>query len=88
MKTMKTFENNELAKKYIADAGYFCPFCDSNDITGGHGEFEASSAFRNVTCLNCGREWTEEFGLTGVLFMEEEENTLDKWIEGVDLPQE
>ena len=69
---MKTFEDSKLMKKYLKDDGSYCPFCDSDNISGGYGEFDASSAFRNVVCMDCKREWTEEFGLTGVVFLEKE----------------
>lgn len=43
-----------------------CPICDSDNINGGHIEAGYTSAWRDVSCLNCGAKWTELFELTGI----------------------
>lgn len=57
-----------ILKKYLKNPDN-CPFCNNeggeglrahnNDITP-----DTSCLWRNVSCKDCGREWTEEFELT------------------------
>ena len=57
-------------KEYIESGGNLCPYCESENITGGHGEFDYDIAWRNVSCRDCGESWTEEFTMTGVTELE------------------
>lgn len=60
----------KIIKKYLNDPDN-CPFCDNeggeglraenNDITP-----ETFVLWRNISCKDCGREWTEEFTLTTI----------------------
>ena len=52
-------------KKYLEHHGLICPYCDSDELMGGHAEFDDNYAWRNVVCENCGKEWTEVLTLTG-----------------------
>lgn len=40
-----------------------CPFCKSDNISGGHIDAANTYATRNVICLDCKAEWTEMFEL-------------------------
>lgn len=53
-------------KEYLDNNANLCPYCDSDEISGEEGEFESTVGYRNVSCRDCGRSWTEEFSLTGV----------------------
>jgi transposase-like protein len=53
-------------KEYLDFNADYCPFCDSSNISGGDGEFQSTTAYRNILCKDCGEVWTEEFSLTGV----------------------
>lgn len=50
---------------YVKIHGSQCPFCYSNYIEGGHTEVDAAGAFQEIKCLTCGREWIDEYKLTG-----------------------
>jgi hypothetical protein len=47
----------------------FCPYCDSYniDVDAYEPTFSACSpqCFHDITCLNCGKEWTDIYTLTG-----------------------
>ena len=56
--------NTELTEKVLADPNS-CPYCEgeisaSEVDLGGDG----ASLFRNITCSDCGKEWTETYKLT------------------------
>jgi formate dehydrogenase maturation protein FdhE len=43
-----------------------CPFCDSENTTGGDIDFSGINAWRNIKCNSCLKEWTEEFTITNI----------------------
>lgn len=53
------------SEEYAARAGGCCPFCMSHDITGGASNFDSNVAWMNVRCNECGKEWADEYILTG-----------------------
>ena len=57
-------------KQYAEAGGIICPYCKSNSIEGGKAEFEGDTVYANVTCLDCEKEWTDQFTLTGYLEIE------------------
>ena len=57
--------SKEHQKKYIKNPN-ICPFCDKADISAGHPEFEDDVGWRDITCLDCGTQWTEGFNLTEI----------------------
>lgn len=61
----------ELKKKYMADGGAVCPYCDSNDLeTVSPIEWSsASTAIETQKCGNCDREWVDHYTLTDVEFI-------------------
>lgn len=63
---MKEIEvTQELDEKYLEHPNN-CPVCDSENINGSHIEAGDEAAWREISCLDCGAEWTERFELTGV----------------------
>lgn len=76
----KREEGNECPKKgpeepeqretdYLKHGGAKCPYCESNDIEAGHMEWTSSgSAFQEVNCNDCGKEWKDLYNLTSVEF--------------------
>jgi len=55
----------EQRKAYIESGGVVCLYCgDSNLQTG---DIDAQEMIcQQVVCLNCKKEWTDEYTLTGV----------------------
>lgn len=53
-------------EKYIASGGVICPACGSHDIGGASIGVEAGHAFQNVSCNDCGADWTDEYILTSI----------------------
>ena len=49
-----------------------CPFCGGSNITGGDADFDSIKAWRNIQCLSCKEEWTEEFTITNVQVVPED----------------
>lgn len=52
--------------EYVRIGGIRCPFCDSDDISCGRIEPEASGAYANCSCDTCHEEWIDEYKLVGV----------------------
>ncbi len=52
-------------REYVDAGGQLCPFCGSTDISAGEIEVQGRSAWQQVDCGACEREWTDEFTLTG-----------------------
>jgi len=62
-------------KKYLEYPNN-CPICDSDNISGAPIDAGDNAAWREVSCLDCGAEWTERFELTGLsnLHIKDEED--------------
>ena len=58
--------NEQREKDYMARGGLYCPFCNSDNIDGGHFQADNLEAWRTVVCGDCGEEWTELFDLVGI----------------------
>ena len=58
---MTTMTNQE----YLDNCGTKCPYCGSHDITGGAVQIEAGSAWQDVICNSCDKEWQDTYTLTG-----------------------
>ena len=43
-----------------------CPFCKSKDIEGGHVEIDYKSAWQEISCNVCHKEWTDIYTLTDI----------------------
>lgn len=57
---------NTSTEDYLRLGGCICPFCKSRDLfTKGSPELQESGVEQNVGCEACGKEWTEEYALTG-----------------------
>lgn len=59
-------------KKYVDSGGLNCPYCGSEDITGGFVQTEAGHAWQPVDCVTCRKSWADVYRLENIL--EEEEN--------------
>ena len=53
-------------RKYLKEGGVRCPFCDSNNISGGTLDMGAGATYQDVTCDSCQRAWTDVYELTGI----------------------
>lgn len=62
-----TRENNMLTpQEYVAYDGIRCPFCESNTAeTIGSLESNHGMVFQDCECRDCGKQWTDEYSLTG-----------------------
>lgn len=52
-------------KEYLKKGGNLCPFCGSDEITGGPVEIDGACALQEVSCLFCGAVWWDSFLLAG-----------------------
>ena len=52
-------------EEYIKGDGNKCPFCGSEDITGGSIDVEGHSAVQEVSCNECNKEWHDIYQLIG-----------------------
>jgi len=52
-------------KEYIERGGGICPFCQSEDITGGSFYMEGLIVILNVYCNVCEKQWYDTFTLMG-----------------------
>jgi transcription elongation factor Elf1 len=50
-------------KEYCAQEEPRCPYCYSDEIVGGSVEINKAGAWQSVTCLTCGKEWTNIYKL-------------------------
>ena len=53
------------SREYVQKRGMVCPFCDSEDITGGSYDMEDNKVYLTVICRSCKREWEDIYELTG-----------------------
>lgn len=44
-----------------------CPYCHSDDITGGGVQIEGNKAIQEVTCNSCYSTWEDRYQLVAVL---------------------
>ena len=54
-------------KKYYIEKAYeHCPYCHSEDLSGGNLEADGKVASEEVRCAMCGRTWTCIYTITGI----------------------
>lgn len=53
---------------YLQNSGLRCPHCKTSCISAQDIDYNDSSIYQHVICEECGRQWTDEFELTGVDF--------------------
>jgi hypothetical protein len=56
----------EQLARYLACGGVQCPSCGSTDISGSQFDVIEGACWQNITCQECGAEWTDEYELTTV----------------------
>lgn len=52
-------------KEYLDECGQVCPHCSSINLSGDHVQIDAGSAWQDITCDDCGKEWQDTYTLTG-----------------------
>lgn len=57
----------EIEKAYVEKGGTRCPFCGSENITGGGVNIDAGGATQEVGCDDCGAEWADCYTLSGII---------------------
>jgi hypothetical protein len=50
--------------KYLEHNELICPYCDSDEISADHMDFDDDYGWRSVVCTNCNGCWTETYILT------------------------
>ena len=53
-------------KEYVYRAYAKCPFCGDHRIEGGSIEIEQNYAHQEVSCTECGAEWSDAYRLEGL----------------------
>lgn len=56
----------ERVKKYLMSSGLLCPYCGSKNLDAGPPNCGDYLIYRFVNCLDCNKEWTENYTLTGI----------------------
>lgn len=51
-------------EEYIKNPS-LCPFCGSEDISGGSIEVDSGGAWQEVCCANCSNNWYDLYQLVG-----------------------
>jgi hypothetical protein len=62
---------SEMVRRYIDCQGAHCPYCQSSEIEAGKVEADGASAWSQVTCNECGKEWQDVFFLGAVDVIDE-----------------
>ena len=57
--------SEEAEREYIAASGQVCPFCGAHEISGGNIDIDGGTAWQEVSCDVCRREWQDSYTLTG-----------------------
>ena len=52
-------------EEYGKTGGLKCPFCKSENITGGAWSADFGAAWQEVHCEACGKDWNDLYALTG-----------------------
>jgi hypothetical protein len=60
---MLTWEDK---RDYVRGGGVRSAYCQSEDLEGGQGEFDAGAAWVTVTCSGCGEAWHEVYHLAAI----------------------
>lgn len=60
-------EVDERQGTYLRLGGTHCPFCESQEISGGEVNIDAGTATQEVGCDNCNQEWKDLYRLEGFL---------------------
>jgi hypothetical protein len=53
--------------EYIVGNGERCPYCMSHDLVGSHVEIESGTAFQDMSCNGCNKEWQDRYELHSVV---------------------
>jgi len=54
-----------LSKQYVAEGGYRCPACGSDNIASGYIEADGATGYADVVCHDCKAEWVDVWELVG-----------------------
>ena len=63
---MRNTLDESALRKYLDNDACECPFCGSGNIEGGPVEIDLGSAWQKVSCVDCEKEWSDLYTLTGV----------------------
>jgi len=53
-------------KVYLESGGQECPLCGSGNVEGGLVDIKGNHAYQDISCLDCEKEWTDEYTLSGI----------------------
>jgi len=56
----------EQKKKYVDDGGVACPYCSGEELLHEPSD-EDVPTYQRVECLGCGKVWSNEYSLTGIV---------------------
>ena len=65
-------ERLDQIQRYIDEGGTFCPYCDDDQLSQGPATFNAGAALQPVTCLTCGKSWTNCYILGELILLDGE----------------
>lgn len=53
------------SEEYVMLGGCRCPYCGSTDLSGQDFDMGVGLAWQDVSCLDCGKGWRDQYTLTG-----------------------
>lgn len=53
-------------KKYMINNGNICPFCESEEISADHADFDDCWVWRKVECNQCKKQWVDIYKLVDI----------------------
>ena len=56
---------DEQKKAYLKNSGK-CPYCKSEDISGGFVQVDGDTAWQELTCNDCDEQWNDVYTLSDV----------------------
>ena len=56
----------KMKKVYMDAGGNKCPFCLSEDVSGGSRNYDTASHWQAITCDACDRHWTDVYALVDI----------------------
>jgi transposase-like protein len=62
---VKTLTKKKI-REYVKSGGNYCPFCGSEDITGGDRNTDGGVHSQEIYCQGCKKDWQDVYSLTGI----------------------
>ncbi len=65
-KQVETKPSDSARQRYVEQGGVNCPYCGGDQLDGGSVEIDGAFARQEVCCLDCRRDWIDEYKLVAI----------------------